>query len=121
MAKVVTAKRRAGDEHEEQAIEYLTSKGLTLLTRNYQCKPGEIDLIMNDDGVIVFVEVRYRKSKQFGGAAMSVTASKQRKIALAALHYLQSNKCDDALCRFDVLAFGAGEKQWLKDAFYSPL
>lgn len=121
MAKAVTAKRLAGDQYEEAAINYLQHKGLTLLTRNYSCKAGEIDLVMNDGDTIVFVEVRYRKSRQFGGAAVSVTPQKQRKIALAALHYLQKNKRDNAFCRFDVLAYGAEQQEWLKDAFYSPL
>ena len=121
MAKPVTPKRRAGDKYEEEAISFLISQGLTLLTRNYQCKAGEIDLVMDDSGTIVFVEVRYRKSQQFGGAAMSVTAAKQRKISLAALHYLQSKKRNNAPCRFDVLAFSESEQQWLQDAFYSPL
>ena len=121
MAKPITAKRRAGDKYEDLAINFLTRQGLTLLTRNYQCKVGEIDLVMDDRGTIVFVEVRYRKSQQFGGAIMSVTAAKQRKISLAALHYLQSKKYNDRPARFDVLAFGDSEQQWLQDAFYSPL
>jgi len=121
MAKAVTDKRLAGDKYEEQAIQFLTAQGLQLLSRNYQCKAGEIDLIMKHDDAIVFVEVRFRKSQQFGGAAMSVTSTKQRKIALAALHYLQRNKCDNTPCRFDVLAFSERDQQWLQDAFHSPL
>lgn len=121
MAKPVTAKRRAGDKYEDLAISFLTKQGLSLLTRNYQCKVGEIDLVMDDGGTIVFVEVRYRKSQQFGGALTSVTAAKQRKISLAALHYLQRNKRNSEPCRFDVMAFSEGEQQWLQDAFYSPL
>ena len=121
MVKAVTDKRQAGDKYEDEAIHFLTRHGLTLLCRNYLCKAGEIDLIMKHDEAIVFVEVRYRKSQQYGGAAMSVTAAKQRKIALAALHYLQSNRCDNTPCRFDVLAFSERDQQWLQDAFHSPL
>jgi putative endonuclease len=121
MTKAVTEKRQAGDDYEDQAVQFLTTQGLKLLARNYQCKAGEIDLIMDHAGTIVFVEVRYRKSQRFGGAAMSVTPAKQRKVALAALHYLQREKRNNDPCRFDVIAFSANEQQWLQDAFYSPL
>ena len=121
MSKAVTPKRQAGDKYEERAIEFLTEKGMVLVTRNYQCKLGEIDLIVKDGTTIIFVEVRYRKSLFFGGAAMSVTPAKQRKISLAALHFLQSKKSDNAVCRFDVLAFGDTGEQWIQDAFQSPL
>jgi len=118
---VVTPKRQKGDRYEEEAIAFLSQKGLTLVARNYQCKLGEIDLITMDGDTIIFVEVRFRKSSSFGGAAVSVTRAKQRKISLAALHYLQSKKSDNAPCRFDVLAFGETDIQWIQDAFHSPL
>ena len=118
---VVTAKRQTGDRYEEQAIAFLSQKVLTLVARNYQCKLGEIDLITMDGNTIIFVEVRFSKTSSFGGAAVSVTRAKQRKICLAALHYLQSKKRDNALCRFDVLAFSESEIQWIQDAFHSPL
>ena len=129
MSNTATPKRQSGDKYEDEAIAFLTQQGLTLVTRNYQCKLGEIDLIVLDDGTaegtdvetIVFVEVRYRKNSRFGGAAISVTPAKQRKISLAALHYLQSKKSDNAVCRFDVLAFSDTDTQWIKDAFHSPL
>lgn len=121
MANGVTPKREAGDKFEEKAISFLHKQGMKTLTRNYNCKAGEIDLVMNDGGTVVFVEVRYRKNKRFGGAAVSVTPAKQRKIALAALHFLQSTKRDNDPCRFDVLAFSDNEREWFKDAFHSPL
>ena len=114
-------KRQAGDKYETLAIEFLTTQGLKLLERNYQCKAGEVDLVMEHTDTIVFVEVRYRQKQQFGGAVMSVTPAKQRKLAMAALHYLQCNKRNDDPCRFDVVAFGKDERQWLVDAFQSPL
>jgi len=69
-----------GVKSEKQALYYLTSQGLTLLCQNYYCRFGEIDLIMQDQETIVFIEVRYRKNNDFGGALASITQSKQNKI-----------------------------------------
>jgi len=76
---------------------------------------------MQDGDTLVFIEVRYRSSNSFGGAVASVTPSKQRKIAITALHYLQSQKQNNAPCRFDVIAVTGNECTWLKGAFDSPL
>ena len=88
-----------------------------MVTRNYRCRRGEIDLVMRDGDTLAFVEVRYRKSDKFGSPAESVTLTKQRRIIQAARHYLQRHP--SALdCRFDVLALTGDEQvEWLKNAF----
>ena len=108
-----------GDHHEKIAANYLVSQGLKLITSNYNSRYGEIDLIMHDKNVLVFVEVRYRRSNKFGGAAMSITPAKQRKIALTAMTFLQKNNKTDHHCRFDVVAISEYETQWIKSAFDS--
>jgi len=108
-----------GDQHEKIASDYLISQGLTRITANYHSRYGEIDLIMRDKGTLVFVEVRYRRSNKFGGAVMSITPDKQRKIALTALQFLQKNNKTDHLCRFDVVAISEHETRWIKSAFDS--
>jgi len=108
-----------GDQNEKIASNYLRSQGLTLLTSNYHSRYGEIDLIMQDKDTLVFVEVRYRRSNKFGGAAMSITPGKQRKIALTAMQFLQKNNKTDQHCRFDVVAISEQETQWIKSAFDS--
>ena len=72
-------KRRIGDKYELLAHQYLTRQGLSLIEKNFSTNGGELDLIMKDLDCIIFVEVRYRKSKSFGHAAETVTASKIKK------------------------------------------
>ena len=73
MSKIIGAK------FEQEAKRYLIKHGLKCRQENYHCRIGEIDLIMQDGETIVFVEVRYRKDKQFGGATVSITPNKQKK------------------------------------------
>ena len=120
--KVPTAAttKQAGDAAEDQALEHLQQAGLRLLQRNYRTPGrggGEIDLVMRDqDGTVVFVEVRRRRSAGQGGAAASVTGSKQRRIIFAARHYL-SRQRQMPPCRFDVVALEPTGLIWLKAAF----
>lgn len=98
--------RRTGDEFEERARRYLEKAGLRTLERNFHTRFGELDLIMRDAGMLVFVEVRYRSSRHFGGAAASVTASKRRKLVQAASGFLGAHpKLAQRPCRFDVVTF----------------
>ncbi|ESS68368.1 hypothetical protein UPF0102 [Methyloglobulus morosus KoM1] len=106
-----------GKNAEGQAQDFLVGKGLKLVSRNYRCKQGELDLIMNDGRTLVIVEVRYRKSDVYGSALESVTASKQAKIIAATQHYLSTIRRDCPL-RFDVVAIsGNGSINWIKNAF----
>jgi putative endonuclease len=93
----------------------LRQQGLTLVERNFRCKGGEIDLVMQDSCALVFVEVRKRADKSHGGAAASVTHGKQKRLIIAAQIYLQRYKMPPA-CRFDVIAIDGAELIWLKNA-----
>jgi len=105
---------------EEQALIFLQTHGLRLIERNYRCRYGEIDLIMEDGRAIVFVEVRYRGSLQFGGALESVDRRKQAKLLASATYFLREKRMDRP-ARFDVAALspasGGLTVKWVKDAF----
>lgn len=109
---------RNGAAAEHLAAIYLQRCGLKLLTSNYRCRFGEIDLVMRDGEETVFVEVRLRRHQAFGGAATSITASKQQKLTHTAEHYLMEHGTSP--CRFDaVLLDGLNTDNitWLKNAF----
>jgi putative endonuclease len=108
---------RAGARAEDRCAELLRSAGLVLLERNWRCRLGEIDLICEDRGVLVFVEVRMRRAFAFGGAGESVTAAKRARLTAAARLYL--SRRPQAQCRFDVLLVDgpAGDVKWVRDAF----
>lgn len=105
-----------GKEAENHAAVFLQNHGLRLVARNYRCRMGEIDLIMEHGGTLVFVEVRMRRSENFGGAAASINGHKQRKLIHAAQHYLQQ-QAKQPPCRFDALLIDGGKIEWIKDAF----
>ena len=103
---------------ETLAADYLQSRGLRLIERNYSCRLGEIDLILADGPATVFAEVRLRRSLAFGGAAASITAAKRQRILNAARHYLSGRP--ERPCRFDVILLDALDPErieWIKDAF----
>lgn len=98
------------------------SHGMRILARNVRCRGGEVDLIADDRGVVVFVEVRLRSSKQFGGAAASITLGKQQRVILAAQHWLAGGGryYANRPCRFDAVlldALDANHVEWLRGAF----
>lgn len=111
-------KKQTGDAAEALAAEFLLRRGLRVLERNWRVRGGEIDLICEDRGCLVFVEVRLRGRSDYGGAGASITTSKQRRIVLAARHYLAGKP--ERHCRFDaVLLDGLSENQleWIQNAF----
>lgn len=115
--------KAVGDAGELRALAHLTRHGLTLVRRNYRvaagpyARGGEVDLILLErDGTLVFVEVRARASSSHGGAAASVTASKQRRAVYAARHFLRDCATPPA-CRFDVVAIDGDQLEWLRGAF----
>lgn len=123
MALLTKAKHLlTGEKAEQDACQHLQQHGLKLVTKNYRCKFGEIDIIMQDRQSLVFVEVRYRKSSQFGSGAESITMAKQKKLLRTASYYLQQHPQTAQLaCRFDVISIsGKQDKQreinWIKDA-----
>jgi putative endonuclease len=106
-----------GKSAENQAHDFLVSKGLKPVCRNFRCKQGELDLIMRDQQSLVIIEVRYRKSDVYGSALESVTLNKQARIIAATQHYLSTLTVNCPL-RFDVVAIsGNGDINWIKNAF----
>src|SRR5512132_3035254 len=109
--------RNTGAQAEQQALGFLLCHGLKLEQRNYACRLGEIDLILLDGKTLVFVEVRMRRSRAFGGAAESITRRKRTRVIAAARHYLAGKQPTPA-CRFDAVLIEAdGAPLWIKDAF----
>ena len=108
---------RAGARAEDQCAELLRAAGLRLLERNWRCRLGEIDLIAEERGVLVFAAVRMRRGWGFGGAGESVTPAKRARLVAAARLYL--SRRPEAQCRFDVFLVDgpAGDVKWLRDAF----
>ena len=108
---------RNGMQAEDLALAFLLERGLRLRTRNYTCRLGEIDLVLEEGNTVVFVEVRQRRSQNFGGAAESITVRKRTKLLATARHFLARQRTLPA-CRFDaVLVDGEGKVQWIRDAF----
>ena len=124
--------RVIGNRAEDHALKYLSDRGLNLIKRNYNCKCGEIDLIMTENNIIVFIEVRYRKNSYYGSGAESIDFRKQKKLLASATHFLQNKHMLDRICRFDVVSichaqatnFNSRENKtenlsinWIQDAF----
>lgn len=112
-----------GKQAEAIAKAYLLKKGLSFLTANFYNRQGEIDLIMQDQQVLVFVEVKYRKNSQFGGAISAISTNKQEKIRQCATFYLQQQGLNEynTACRFDAVIIDGSISNptinWLKNAF----
>jgi len=106
-----------GQQAEDKAARFLEKRGLHVLTRNFRCRGGEIDLVCRDKNALVFVEVRMRRNADYGGAGASITVAKQRRIVLAAQHYLQANAKANGDCRFDCVLLEGDTVEWIRDAF----
>jgi putative endonuclease len=116
--KILTTKK-SGDAAERFAEQFLLARNLETVVRNYRCRFGEIDLIMQDGGTLVFVEVRMRASSHFGGAVGSIHANKQRRLIATAQHYLAGLRHNPP-CRFDAILMNElnnASVEWIKDAF----
>ncbi len=110
--------RTLGINAENLAFEYLKRKGLKLVQRNFRCRLGEIDLIMQDDDQLIFVEVRYRASSGFTNAGLTVDIHKQRKLIRTASIFLAGHTgYSDNVIRFDVVAINGNDVDWIRDAF----
>lgn len=110
----------SGKLAEALAARYLERRGLVVIVRNFRCRGGEIDLVCRDGKVLVFVEVRLRRNVGFGGASASITSAKQRRIILAARHYLADCSGQDCDCRFDCVLLDENSEssiEWIPDAF----
>ncbi len=114
-------RKDAGDRGEALALDYLRKAGLQLVLRNYRCRQGEIDLVMFEGRTLALIEVRYRAGAEFGGAAASVTHTKQQRLAYAARHLLMTRAdLRRHPARFDVVAIDGADGahiQWIRNAF----
>ena len=106
---------------ENLALKFLRKQGLALLERNFHCRYGELDLVLKQGDTLVFVEVRYRKNQDFGGALESIDRFKQAKLRRAAEFYLLQHKHTDTPCRFDILCLAGSlsrpDYDWIQNAF----
>ncbi len=109
--------KELGSIGENIAKEYLVGKGYKIVTTNFTNKIGEIDIIGYDQGVLVFVEVKYRKNSVFGLPREAVNIHKQNKIRMVATSYINKYKLFDKPCRFDVIEILGREVTHIENAF----
>ena len=110
-----------GSAAETLAMSHLKAQGLRLKERNFRTRGGEIDLIMQQGDTLVFIEVRFRQSGDYGSPAETVTRHKQQRLINAASQYLQKYRVDMP-CRFDIVAISGPRQErieWIRDAFQS--
>lgn len=118
----LTPRAAAGARAEDIAAQFLAARGLTIITRNFRARRGEIDLIARDGDTLVFVEVRLRRSQAFGGAAASITAAKCARLTAAANFYLATLGALPP-CRFDAVlldSLDAPRIAWERDVLSLP-
>ena len=109
---------RDGARAEDVCATLMGEAGLRLLSRNWRCRHGEIDLVAVDRGTLVFAEVRLRRDRRFGGAAESITAAKRSRLLAAASLYAARRPAMP--CRFDVMLLDSLDPprvEWIRDAF----
>lgn len=123
--------KKLGNQIENLVCDYLRKQKLKLIARNYACRFGEIDLIMQDQSTLIFIEVRYRQHLNFGSSLESVNLIKQNKIIKTAEYYLLSQQLFEPMaCRFDVVGvkpiqkkigsiskLDSAQVEWIKNAF----
>lgn len=111
-------KRKIGTKYETLAVNYLRQCGYQILERNFYCKFGEIDIVAKKDVYLVFVEVKYRSSTDYGAPQEAVDVRKQRRISNASSYYLYRHHCTaDTPVRFDVVAVTGDEIRLIENAF----
>lgn len=109
-----------GNHAERFAQHYLESQGLTFISKNYRCKSGEIDLIMQDNDELVFVEVKYRNNQSHGSAVEYFHKNKQKKFVSAVMHYMQQKNLNPSIVPHRIDLVGIDNKlhknnvNWLK-------
>ncbi len=107
---------------EQAALEYLQTNNLKLLEKNFRSIYGEIDLVMLDKDIIIFIEVRYRSNNDFHTASESISTKKCERIIITGKHYLSQNRNASRMdCRFDVVTLSGQQEsptiEWIKNAF----
>lgn len=114
-------RRERGIAGELRAREFLEAQGLRCIVAGWRCRLGELDLVMRDGEVLVFIEVRARGADNPVSAIESIDAGKQRRFARAARAWLSQNPhAADLPARFDIVAIDGSDLQWLRDAFSVP-
>jgi len=107
-----------GQYYEVKAEDFLKEQGLKPITRNFWCKLGEIDLIMQEQETIVFIEVKYRRSQQYGGALHALTLTKRNKLKKAIQYYIQQQQLQNSPLRVDFIAINGQNPyqfNWIKN------
>ncbi|MFC2582661.1 MAG: YraN family protein [Lachnoanaerobaculum saburreum] len=111
-------KRQIGSIGEDMAVEFLKSRGVKILERNYQNRFGEIDIIGREDNTLLFIEVKYRKNESFGYPLEAVGFAKREKIRKMARFFLNENHYYHYNIRFDCIGIIGSQIEWIKGAFY---
>lgn len=118
---MLSPRSRLGRSAEIAAAAELGRRGYRIVASNYRCRHGEIDLIAQEGDSLVFVEVRCKRTGEFGSPAESITAAKRRKLIATAQHYLNEQAAEDVNCRFDVVEVrpvrGKLTAEVIRDAF----
>lgn len=110
--------RETGIKYEQVAADFLKGMGYNILKQNYYCRYGEIDIIAEENGYTVFIEVKYRKNTMAGSPESAVNGRKIRHIRQAALDFLaRSYGTEEIPCRFDIVAITGKQIHLIKDAF----
>ena len=106
-----------GRKGEDISVEFLKKQGYKIIERNYRCSLGEIDIVAKDKNVLCFVEVKTRKTDEYGLPAEAIDGHKQKKLAKVALAYLKEKRIYKQDLRFDVVSVYANHIELIKDAF----
>ena len=120
--KKMKTDQKTGPQGEDIAVSFLEEQGYIVLARNYRQRFGEIDIVAEDAGVLVFIEVKTRKNNRYGSPFEAVDTRKQRKLSMMAQDYITRNKMEDCAARFDVVAVllkkdSCPEVELIRDAF----
>jgi putative endonuclease len=110
--------RETGSRFEEQVADFLKKQGFRILERNFRCREGEIDIIARDGAYLVFIEVKYRRTKAAGSALEAIDARKAARIRRTARFYLYCKRYpEETPCRFDAAGIDGGQITYIKNAF----
>ncbi|WP_105188530.1 YraN family protein [Pseudoalteromonas sp. T1lg48] len=110
--------RAKGQHYELLAQDYLEKQGLTPVSRNYNCRYGELDLIMKEGLTWVFVEVKFRRKQEFGGVLYALTERKQQRLRRTIAHYVQKHDLAHCILRADYVAIegqSVPQFHWIKN------
>lgn len=112
-------KRVEGTRWEKAAADYLSARGVKIVDNNFRCRIGEIDLIGYEEHILVFIEVKYRRSDRYGSASEAVGYNKQQIIGRVSDYYrVVRHITDDIQIRYDVVAIQGNQINWIKNAFF---